>query len=305
MNTWIGKGLVLLVAISVGAGVGLVWPQNAATSPADGPPRAWIDDPLDGATVDLGPVEVVAHAYDPAGLTGMRLMVDGAVVAENPLDAAGVLAHLTWTWTPPADGVYVLEVTGSGKSGTGLPGRALVIVGRTRGTAPTSSTTSTTTTIPVSTTTSIGSSSTVTTLPATTTTVTTATTVPTSITTTTTVPTTTTSPGPCTPPAPILLSPLDGAAYIGPDLSLTLDWSAWRGATPTCQPSGFYAELARAPGARPIASQHFGPETTEWIPSRTVWSCNADHYWRVYSKRSDGSLGAVSEVWRIRVNCVG
>ena len=264
MSPWIAKGLAVVVAASVGVGVGFIWPTNAASSPADGPARAWIDDPLDGAMVALGPVEVVAHAYDPARLAKVTLMVDGTVVVENPLDDTGVLAYATWTWTPEAEGVYVLEAFGTGRNGTiGLAGRAVVTVGQR------SLATSTTTTVPDSTTTTLPESTTTTILAGTTTTTVTVTTRPTPTTTppstttptsppTTTPPTTaptTTVPGPCTPPPPILLSPTDGASFIGPDQLIALDWSAWRGPTPSCQPSGFYVELA---------ARSEGSSTGEW-----------------------------------------
>lgn len=312
MSSWILKGSAVVAAAAIGVGLGIWIPAPANSSPADGPAQAWIDDPIDGSTVELGPMEVVAHAYDPSGLTGITLTVDGSVVADNPLDDAGVLAYATWTWTPGSGGVYVLEAYGTGKTGgAGLVGRAVVTVGNARTAAPTTPTLpgSTTTLAP---TTTITPEST-TTIPPTTTGPTSPTTPPTTAPPTTAPPTTapttttptTTAPPPCTPPPPILLSPGDGATFIGPAPAITLDWTGWRGSPPECQASGYYAELAMSPGARPIASQHSGSEVTVWTPARTLWSCNADHYWRVYSKRSDGSLGAVSAVWHTRVNCIG
>lgn len=311
MKTWLVKGAAVLATAAIGAGVGLVLPPPPANSaPADGPAQAWIDYPIDGATKPLQPLTVTAHAYDPGRLASLTLWVDNELIETTPVEQV-VLAYTSWTWTPPADGIYVLEVRGTGiGGGQGVAGHATVIIG----TGPARQQ-PTTTTIPGSTTTTLVGSTTPTTSSSSTTSSPPPTTAPTTVPPTTAPPTTTTptttpttaptTTPPCTPPPPVQLSPSDGAAFIGPAPAITLDWTGWRGTPPSCEPSGFYAELARSPGARPIASEHFGSEVTEWTPSRTLWSCNADHYWRVYSKRSDGSLGAVSAIWLIRVNCIG
>ena len=43
-------------------------------------PRAWIDDPLDGATLPLGPVVVQSHASSEGGTASAALLVNGAQV---------------------------------------------------------------------------------------------------------------------------------------------------------------------------------------------------------------------------------
>lgn len=103
--------LPILILIIVAAGCSL------PTASAPGP-RAWIDFPLDGSTVELAPVVVYSHASDPAGVAELELYIDGAVVrvdAANSGDPS--LAAFEQVWTPPGNGEYVLQVRAKNSAG--------------------------------------------------------------------------------------------------------------------------------------------------------------------------------------------
>jgi hypothetical protein len=309
------KVAALITAAAVGTGAGFLV-ADPAISISD-VSRAWIDDPLDGEVVAPGPVAVIAHAYHLDGVAEMTLLVDGEVVATTiPQNAGETLTFVEWSWVPGGVGVYVLEVVGLSSAGEqGLRGRAVVEViedllppdpgvpdevetttttvadSTTTSVATTSSTT--TTTPGVSTTTTAGAASTTT---STTTPATTTTTAPT---------TTTTPPPPCDPPPPILLSPANGSSFVGPNPAISLDWTGWRGTQPSCVPSGFYVEVAYDSGfLQPAGAAHLPGSVTAWSTSPSIWSCNLTHHWRVWSKRSDGTLAASSAIWTIDVVCV-
>lgn len=74
-----------------------------------GGPLAWIDAPLQGSTLPLGPVEVVSHTNYPDGVGRVELSVAGIVAATA--DGAGqTLAVTHQLWQPDAPGTYVLRV---------------------------------------------------------------------------------------------------------------------------------------------------------------------------------------------------
>ncbi|HEY7565502.1 MAG TPA: Ig-like domain-containing protein [Acidimicrobiia bacterium] len=90
--------------------------------------QAWVDDPLDGTLVTSAPVAIVAHATDPAGVTLVRLSVDGQVVTETAASGA-TLVTVEFSWTPPGDGLFLLEVSGSSQAGVwGQPGAIVLEV---------------------------------------------------------------------------------------------------------------------------------------------------------------------------------
>ncbi len=155
----------------------------------DGGGEVWIDQPLGAVVITWTPVTVTAHATHPAGVTKVRLAVDGGTVAEV---AAGgeTLETVEMSWAPPGSGVYLLEVSGFGGGEWGIPGSVVVTVDL--GETEVITTSASTTTTPRATTTT--TSTTTTTTPRTTTT---STTTSTTTTTTTTAPTTTTSTTTC------------------------------------------------------------------------------------------------------------
>lgn len=132
--TGIGAFLARGWGVAIGAAAisgALTWVATADSADlGTGPARAWIDSPLDGATVADAPLSVVAHAYDPAAVDEVVLSVDGDEVQTiAPGGADHRLVSVEMTWDPPAPGVYVLQVIGRGDAGAGRAGRASVRVG--------------------------------------------------------------------------------------------------------------------------------------------------------------------------------
>ena len=286
-NGLLGRILAILATVVVAGGITLALTGDGPAASDPGAARAWVDDPLDGELVSPGQVLIVGHAYDPEGISEMRLEVDGMTIETTVVSAAGgVLASAQWTWSA-GEGIHIIKVIGRNASGgDGLPGRA-VIEARRPAPTPEPTTTTTTTTVPP-TTTSTTSTTTTTTSP-----------------TTTTVPsTTTTAAPPCTPPSPILFEPPDGSTRIGPSPSITFEWNVIL-FFPVCAPSGYYIEVALDEDfSSVVIDAHLDGTTTEWTPPAMTWGCNVTYHWRVWSKRSDGSLAAVSETRRFSVLCV-
>jgi uncharacterized protein YraI len=74
-------------------------------------PRTWIDAPLDGKTLPLGPVVVRSHAASEEGTAQAALLVNGAQVrVDQAADSAGQLIEFAQPWTPSGPGNYVLQV---------------------------------------------------------------------------------------------------------------------------------------------------------------------------------------------------
>ncbi len=73
--------------------------------------HSWIDAPLDGSHLPLGPVAIVAHASDLSPIVSMELSVNGSVIATLPNTNSGrLLAEAQQTWTPLAPGNYAIRV---------------------------------------------------------------------------------------------------------------------------------------------------------------------------------------------------
>jgi hypothetical protein len=85
----------------------------SACSPGGTPaaPVAWIDKPLDGSSHPLGPIDVMAHASDLAGVSQLRLEANGEDIGsafpDNPEQA---LVNVKFDWSPPSAGEYKLQV---------------------------------------------------------------------------------------------------------------------------------------------------------------------------------------------------
>jgi hypothetical protein len=87
-------------------------------------PAVWLDRPLDGSQYPLAPLMVQAHARpEPGGqILEVQLWVNGALAQRvgNP-DPARPLVNLEQTWTPPANGEYLLEVRAVNAVGVNSP----------------------------------------------------------------------------------------------------------------------------------------------------------------------------------------
>ena len=99
---------------------------------AGGPgPRTWIDSPLDGMTLELGPIVVISHAASDGGTAQAALMVNGEEVRmDEAADSASPLIEFAQAWTPDTEGEYVLQVISTDHAGNeGRSNRVTVCVG--------------------------------------------------------------------------------------------------------------------------------------------------------------------------------
>lgn len=87
-------------------------------------PAVWLDRPLDGSQHPLAPLMVQAHARpEPGGqILEVQLWVNGDLAQRvgNP-DPARPLVNLEQTWTPPANGEYLLEMRAVNAAGASSP----------------------------------------------------------------------------------------------------------------------------------------------------------------------------------------
>lgn len=97
----------------------LIFSLAACGSGAGGPgPRTWIDAPLDGSSIPLGPVIVRSHAASDGGTAQAVLMVNGAQVrVDQAADSSSPLIEFAQTWIPAAPGEYTLQVISTDNSG--------------------------------------------------------------------------------------------------------------------------------------------------------------------------------------------
>lgn len=85
--------------------------SGACIPSGKGGPVAWIDQPLDGSTVPLGPLTITAHASSKAGVRQISFYKDftsPAIATVNTKDLT--LAEAEIEWTPIEPGEYVLWV---------------------------------------------------------------------------------------------------------------------------------------------------------------------------------------------------
>jgi len=75
-------------------------------------PRAWIDFPSKGATLDLGEsVMIVSHAAAREGIAEIVLSINGeAYRRDAPAEAGVTFAEFSQEWTPAESGTYTLQV---------------------------------------------------------------------------------------------------------------------------------------------------------------------------------------------------
>jgi hypothetical protein len=110
-------------------------------------PTTWIDEPLDGAKLPLGPTEIIAHASDSDGVSSFDFYIDNTLlvhanaVASAPVQVystgysgspgtAGYLASATVGWNPSTPGVYTIRAVATDTAGNlGSQATAVVTVG--------------------------------------------------------------------------------------------------------------------------------------------------------------------------------
>jgi hypothetical protein len=81
-------------------------------------PQTWIDAPLDGMTLPLGPVLVRSHAASQGGTAQAALIVNGAQVrVDQAADGSAALIEFVQNWTPTGPGDYLLQVISTDQAG--------------------------------------------------------------------------------------------------------------------------------------------------------------------------------------------
>ncbi len=100
----------------------------ACAAPTQGP-MTWLDRPLDGAVLPLGPVTVQAHASDADGVASFEFFVDDDPLVTAPA-AGGRLGEATVGWTPTEPGTYTIRARGIDTQGNpGSDATSVVTVG--------------------------------------------------------------------------------------------------------------------------------------------------------------------------------
>ena len=83
-------------------------------------PQTWIDLPLDNTTAPLGPVTLMAHSSDNAGVNRIEFFVNGEEVYA-PVTDGNRLESREYEWTPLEPGEYKIQargINGAGKKGS-------------------------------------------------------------------------------------------------------------------------------------------------------------------------------------------
>jgi uncharacterized Zn-binding protein involved in type VI secretion len=105
----------LLVLLAMVFGLAGAAPGNASPLSQSGPPKVSLDWPVDGE-YPPEPLDVLAHAYDPAGngIVAIKLFINGRQEAAGNVESVGYLVKGTQTWPAggkkPEPGEYVVEV---------------------------------------------------------------------------------------------------------------------------------------------------------------------------------------------------
>ena len=90
----------------------------AAGNANDQGPRAWIDMPLPGSQYTLEPIDILAHASAPTGVTALAFHVNGELVETIPTgDSTESLVTAQHRWLPAQPGTYTLAVAARDQSG--------------------------------------------------------------------------------------------------------------------------------------------------------------------------------------------
>ena len=294
----LGVLLALVVLLSFNGGV-------AASDPPGAAARAWIDAPLHGSQLPVGTVELLVHATDELGVDLVELRVDGEPEAEVSPDGDPVFVHLPLAWVPDGAGEFLLEVRARNPGGAwGASAWAFVTVGtppdESASPSPTPDATEsadataepTPGPTPGESTPRPSFGATPPPTPKPTPAPTPAPTQP---------PTPVPTPAPCTPPPPELLSPSNGFAIGDPAFNPpTLRWG-YRTGTGGCDPSGYRLQVARDAGfSNLVGAVDLGAGATSWTRVDAFDDCST-YYWRVFPKRSNGSLAPPSATWSFEI----
>jgi len=93
-------------------------------------PTTWLDRPLDGATLPLGPVTIQAHASDVDGVASLEFFVDDTPLVSVPTEGFR-LCEATAAWNPTEPGVYKIYARATDPQGNVGPyATSMVTVGQ-------------------------------------------------------------------------------------------------------------------------------------------------------------------------------
>jgi hypothetical protein len=93
-------------------------PAASVNVPLSQSPQAWVDAPLNSATLPLGEIEIISHAAGPGGIAQVELSVDGVVVRSDPNPSKSeTLSLVRQKWLPRAGGTYLVTVRAQNISG--------------------------------------------------------------------------------------------------------------------------------------------------------------------------------------------
>ncbi|MGB3904372.1 MAG: Ig-like domain-containing protein [Anaerolineae bacterium] len=99
----------------------------------------WLDRPLDGSKLPLGPVTILAHASDADGVASFEFFVDNDPLATAPA-AGDRLGEGTVGWTPTEPGTYTIRARAIDTQGNpGSEATSVVTVGELPAPSPTPS----------------------------------------------------------------------------------------------------------------------------------------------------------------------
>lgn len=276
--------VVLLAIMSATLGLGAI----AAVTGAPPAAQAWIDKPLSGSSVALGPVAILAHATDASDITQVELTIgDGPPMTVDIAEPA-TLVMAEFEWEPAESGIYLLAVRGrAGDGGWGVPGIAMISVGD----APDDSSPSPGSSEAGSPTPDPGASS----APSSPRPHASATPRPTPGPTArptprpTPVPTPRPTPVPCSPAAPELTAPPDGQVIRDPALNPpTFRWA--HRTPPACTPTGYRVQVFEGPDLGQLELDVTLGVTGQWTPTGPLDDCTT-YSWRVATRAPGGNLG--------------
>jgi hypothetical protein len=275
--------------------VGAVASTALAAIPVE--PRTWIDAPLPGAILEVGPITLTIHSASPAGVAKVRVFVDSAVAAELP-GGPGEIVTVEWKWPAPTLGVHILTAVGMAVDGMVSQPASAVVTVVAPGLIPTPMPRFTPAPSPspapgesapgpsplASATAAPSRTSAPTPTPT-----------PGATPTPTRTPQATLAPPPCTPPAPQLLIPANGS---GVDEPVTFEWSI---DSPSCQPTGFRIQISDSRTFDTIVQQAtLAADTTFWTADPGLTACTT-YSWRVQAKGPTGAWGPASSAWTFYV----
>lgn len=99
-------------------------------------PTTWIDRPLDGEQIPLGPLTIQAHAADAGGISRFEFLTNSAPLANVPSNGDR-FTEASAGWMPPAPGTYTIGVRAvNGRGAVGQVSTAHITVAESTPTPP-------------------------------------------------------------------------------------------------------------------------------------------------------------------------